>query len=237
MLGAVRKLVDKEFNNFWVRDAFVKEQLAFLAKGSTLLDAGAGSQQFKKYAEHLDYVSQDFNSYKSDETKSFSGLETTYEYGKTDIVGNIWEIDVAGETFDAVLCTEVLEHVPYPIETVKELGRVTKPGGRLILTAPSNCLRHFDPFFFSSGYSDRWYETILPEAGFQIESITPVGDYFSWMKVEVFRTITIRPASALFLLPALVYFKLRRKNAESVASLCMGYHVVATKMTTPNKAL
>lgn len=237
MIRAIKKLVDKEFNNLWVRDEFVKTELARLSKGSKLLDAGAGSQQFRKYASHLDYVSQDFDAYKSDETKSFGGSEALYEYGKTDIVGNIWDIEVPQDSFDAVLCTEVLEHVPYPIETIKELGRVTKLGGRLILTAPTNCLRHFDPFFFSSGFSDRWYETILPEAGFQVEAITPVGDYYSWMKVEVFRTITIRPASALLLLPALLYFKLRRPTPESIASLCMGYHVTATKMTTPGKPL
>jgi len=68
--------------------------------------------------------------------------------------------------FDAILCTEVFEHIPFPIETTKEFARLLKPGGKLILTAPANCLRHMDPYFFYSGFSDRFFEKILGDAGF-----------------------------------------------------------------------
>ena len=40
----------------------------------------------------------------------------------------------AGETFDCVVCLEVLEHVPDPREFVSLLGRVTKPGGVVVLS-------------------------------------------------------------------------------------------------------
>ncbi len=39
--------------------------------------------------------------------------------------------------FDAVLCFESAEHFPHPERLVAELGRVTKPGGTLILTTPN----------------------------------------------------------------------------------------------------
>jgi ubiquinone/menaquinone biosynthesis C-methylase UbiE len=205
------------------------EQLLMLPKGSKLLDAGAGSQQYRKYAQHLDYVSQDFNKYVQDSVPSFAASTDQYEYGATDILGDIWDIDVPDEEFDAVLCTEVLEHIPYPIETIKELTRVLKPNGTLILTAPSNCLRHMDPYFFTSGFSDRWFERILTENELRIQSLDSVGDYYSWIKVELFRTSAKRPLSSVLLLPALLWFKMQRPTKESLATMCMGYFIVAQK--------
>jgi ubiquinone/menaquinone biosynthesis C-methylase UbiE len=229
MISWIRSKIDKEFNNQHLREKFVKEQLRKLPEGSKLLDAGAGSQQYRKYAQHLEYLSQDFNQYVRDTVSSFAAETADYSYGQTDIVGDIWDIDVADSEFDAVLCTEVLEHIPYPIETIKELSRVLKPGGTLILTAPSNCLRHMDPYFFTSGFSDRWFEQILTQNDLTISTLEPVGDYFSWMKVELFRTIAQKRLSSLMLLPALAWFKSQRPTQESVASMCMGYHVVAEK--------
>lgn len=40
-------------------------------------------------------------------------------------------------TFDAVLCFETVEHFPNPERMVSEIGRVTRPGGMLVLTTPS----------------------------------------------------------------------------------------------------
>ena len=230
MLAWLRRRVDKQFNNLWVRSEFVESCLNALPVGSRLLDAGAGGQQFKKVAAHLHSVSQDFTQNTADETSSFAGGLETYEYGQTDIVGDIWDIDVPDESFDAVLCTEVLEHVAYPQDTIRELSRVLRVGGTLVLTAPSNCLRHFDPYYFSSGYSDRFYEEILPKFGLRIDTLVPVGDYFSWLKVEMFRSIVMRPLSGFLLLPALLYFWSRRSTPESQATLCRGYNLDATKV-------
>ena len=41
------------------------------------------------------------------------------------------------DEFDAVLCFETLEHMPNPEEFVREVSRVLKSNGRLILTTPN----------------------------------------------------------------------------------------------------
>ena len=224
----------RRLNNQLVRDEFVVEQLKNIPAGGTILDAGCGSQRYKKYCSHLVYKAQDFGQYKSDQKKMIGSddisIDDEYEYGKLDYVGDIWNIDEKNEVFDAVLCTEVFEHIPYPLETLKELARLLKPGGVLVLTLPSNCLRHMDPYFFYSGFSDRWLEKFLPENGLEITKMETVGDYYSWMAVEVARTAKIHSVVAkLALAPALLYYLLKRKSTQSVDTLCMGYHVLATK--------
>ena len=228
----LRKLVNS-LRNQQKRDEFVRLQLSKIRAGSLILDAGCGSQQYRQYCSHLDYRGQDFGAYAHDEKAGFtdgSGRMGAYEYGKLDYVGDIWHINEKAETFDAILCTEVFEHIPYPIETVKEFTRLLKPGGILIFSAPSNCLRHFDPYFFYSGFSDRWYQKIFSENGFQIKTLEPVGDYYSWLATEVGRTAMSNSLfSKCMLAPAFLYFACKRRTEQSVNTLCSGYHVVARK--------
>jgi SAM-dependent methyltransferase len=44
--------------------------------------------------------------------------------------------------FDALLCTEVLEHVVEPFAAVRELKRIVKVGGYVLITTPLNCRIH-----------------------------------------------------------------------------------------------
>lgn len=231
--SAIKEKLKRELDNQFVRHDFVIAELRKLPANSSILDAGCGSQRYRQYCAHLLYKAQDFGKYIKDEKKSFtdsSGGTEGYRYGELDYVGNIWNIEEADGTFDSILCTEVLEHVPYPNETLKEFGRLLKPGGKLILTAPSNCLRHMDPYYFYSGFSDRWFEKFLSDNGLRIEYMEPVGDYYRWLAVEMARTAHSHSIFAkMALVPAFLYFFNQKKTAASVDALCMGYHVVATR--------
>jgi SAM-dependent methyltransferase len=57
----------------------------------------------------------------------FAGLQ--YEYLQYPI-----HLPYPNDNFDVVVASGVLEHVPFDYESLKELYRVLKPGGRLILT-------------------------------------------------------------------------------------------------------
>ena len=51
-------------------------------------------------------------------------------------VGDINTLPFKDESYDAVICSEVLEHVDSPEDSIKELIRVLKPGGVLALSVP-----------------------------------------------------------------------------------------------------
>ena len=51
-----------------------------------------------------------------------------------DLHGSIDVIPVPDASFDLVLCLQVLEHVPDPAGAVRELHRVVRPGGRVLLS-------------------------------------------------------------------------------------------------------
>lgn len=109
------------------KDAWIKKQLAKLESGKSILDAGAGTLKWKPFCSHLKYTSQDFAQY---DASSDVGLQSEgWEYPKLDIVSDITNIPVPDESFDAVLCTDVLEHLPNPNAALQELVRVTKRGG------------------------------------------------------------------------------------------------------------
>lgn len=229
MLKNIKKYFEGQLN----RDKFVIDQINNIKDGSLILDAGCGNQRYRDFCSRLIYKCQDFGGYSKDVAPSFTdgaGGKIGYKYGEIDYLGNIWNIDEKEKTFDAILCTEVFEHIPYPNETIKEFSRLLKSGGKVIITAPSNCLRHMDPYFFYSGFSDHWYKEILGNNGFKIISIEPVGDYYKWLAIELGRAGWHHGILAkLLLFPAFLYFRLKKPNQRSINTLCLGYYVVAEK--------
>ena len=148
--------------NSEIRDAWVSKTLSALPAGLKLLDAGAGEQRYKKHCSHLEYISQDFCQY--DGTGDKQGLQTgQWDTSKIDIVCDIAHIPLESQSVDCVLCTEVLEHVPDPVAVLKELCRLVKEDGYLIVTAPITSLTHFAPYHFATGFNRYWYEQ--PSAG------------------------------------------------------------------------
>ena len=226
----VRLRAIKRFNKSAERDSFVIREIGKLEPGSKLLDAGAGSQPFRSYCQHLSYFAQDIGEFSTDLERGLASRTSDYVFGNIDYKGDVWQIDEEDNFFDAILCTEVFEHIPYAVDAVNEFFRLLKPEGRLILTAPGNSVRHFDPYYFVSGYSNHWFQRVLGDAGFEDIQIQPIGDYYSWNKIEMYRTIRSHGLfAAIFLLPALIYFGLRRPNESSRATIVQGYHVTAVK--------
>jgi SAM-dependent methyltransferase len=56
------------------------------------------------------------------------------------VEGDIEAMPFAAGSFETVICTEVLEHVPYPQTALAEIRRVLRPGGLLIGSVPARSL-------------------------------------------------------------------------------------------------
>jgi ubiquinone/menaquinone biosynthesis C-methylase UbiE len=220
------------------RESWIRRQLERLPAGWRLLDAGAGEQPYRKYCGHLDYIAQDFAQYVPSQNPAGLHRES-WDYAKLDIVCDLTAIPEPDASFDAVLCAEVLEHVPDPLAAMRELSRLLRRDGVLILTAPFCSLTHLAPYHFASGFNRFWYETHLPALGLQIEEIAASGSYFEYLAQELRRLPELmrRYASRTAGLRERIAKRLlldelagcAASDAGSAELLCYGFHVRGRK--------
>ena len=117
------------------------------------------------------------------------------------VAGNIYSIPIADREADLVVCSEVVEHLTDDARALKELYRILKPGGFLILATPNGApLPHRiawtirgrsrpanpEPAPSTEGSSDsqvhghinvqdsRYWRSALGKAGFAVDAIRPV---------------------------------------------------------------
>jgi ubiquinone/menaquinone biosynthesis C-methylase UbiE len=177
------------------RDAWVAEMASLLPAGSRVLDAGAGKTPYRRHFDHCLYQTHDFAQYQGTQ----EGLMAdSWHYGKIDFVGDIASIPVASESFDVVLCTEVLEHVPEPIAAIAEFSRILRPGGTVLLTAPLGSGAHQEPFHYYGGFTRHFYATMLPRFDIEMVEIHPNGGFFRHYMQETARATDILLSQPIF---------------------------------------
>lgn len=239
-ISKLKKYFTAGNNNLISREAWLKAALKNIAPETKILDAGAGELKYKKFCEHLEYTSQDFGQYNGEGNSE--GLQTkTWDNSKLDIVSDIVNIPVKNSSFGAIMCVEVLEHLPRPEKAIDEFARILEKDGILILTAPFCSLTHFAPFFYQTGFSKYWYEKVLKEKGFLIMEIKANGNYFEYLAQEVKRLTSVaKKYSRLnifmrFLIDVVKYpiifalTYLSKKNRGSEELLCFGFNIIAKK--------
>lgn len=241
-------MIKKKINEFFTkdigtlngfnRDKWIESILLSLPEGSSILDAGAGESKYKKFCGHLKYISQDIAEY--DGQGDGYGIQTeTRDYSNLDIISDITSIPVEDDSFDSVMCIEVFEHLPDPLAALKELKRILKPGGKIIITAPFNSLTHYAPFHYSTGFSKYYYQHHLENYGFERITIQNNGSYFEYLAQEIRRLKSVglkyseSKASIFEKISIYVILRLLRKfqnnDKDSHELLNFGYFVTAIK--------
>lgn len=152
-----------------VIENFVEKSAKKLKEGSKVLDAGAGPCPYKKFFSHCNYESTDY----IDPNKIL------------DFTCKLDDIPKKSESYDAIVCTEVLEHVEYPQKVMNEFHRILKKNGKLFLTVPQEWMLHQEPynFYYFTKYG---LKSLLENAGFKKFTITPKGGYF-WFLADAIR--------------------------------------------------
>jgi SAM-dependent methyltransferase len=143
---------------------FVARQALALAPGARVIDIGAGDAPYRELFELQEYRTLDY--------------EQTLHSGDVDIVGTADAIPVADSVFDAVVCTQVLEHVPDPLAVLFEFHRILRPDGRLIATVPFVWEEHELPHDYFR-FTRAGTETLLTRAGFTDAVVAPRTDAFT----------------------------------------------------------
>lgn len=129
-----------------------------------MLDVGAG---LKPYAPvYSRYFSECISI---DVPYSLHDLDVDF-YGPAD------NLPFEDATYDCVLCTEVLEHLPDPLAAMREISRVLKPGGHAFVTTPFLVSLHEMPYDFYR-YTPSALKDMAEKTGLTTVSIEPKGEY------------------------------------------------------------
>lgn len=156
------------------------------------------------------------------------------ERTNVQIFSPLHEIPFPEGSFDTVLCIAVLEHVINPIEVVKELVRVLKPGGTLVASVPFLQPEHKVPTDYQR-YTHDGLEVLFRNEGLCIVENQPIFTVYhtlywiaeEWLKLkQTLRYKLIRRS----MLPVLAFMAKRSQTvSETTAS---AFRVIARKPET-----
>jgi len=128
-----------------------------------ILDIGCGRQPYRSWVKT---------------TGKYIGLDIDQANNILDVVSTSVVLPFEADSFDTVLCFEVLEHVPQPFSTFAEITRVLKPGGILLLTTPQSWRLHEAPYDFFR-YTRFGLQHLAEYHGLVVETIMPHGGVWS----------------------------------------------------------
>ena len=103
----LRRLLEKRFN--WMND--------YISEDSVGLEVGCGTGVSKEFIKSKNYIITDFADNPWLDATNIDALNTGYP----------------DETFDFVVSSNMIHHVPYPVRFFDEMYRILKPGGVLLV--------------------------------------------------------------------------------------------------------
>ena len=157
------------------------------------------------------------------------------------------QIPVEDQRYDAVILTQVLEHLPDPKLVLKELNRVLKPGGKLYLTAPLFYPEHEQPYDFFR-YTQFSLDMLCKHAGFEIEEIDWLEGYFGTLSFQLEQAANKMPwkpsqspatwlgapillgLRPLFMVLSLWFARLDLRKKITTHGQCKNYALIAKKV-------
>jgi len=125
-----------------------------------ILDVGCGTMPYKKYFHGCIL----YDGLEIDQPRSHSNSCATYFYDGINF-------PMENNSYDAVICSQVLEHSFAPETLISEVVRVLKPGGTFYLSIPFMWPEHEQPYD-SQRYTSFGLSAILHKNGLQISSIS-----------------------------------------------------------------
>src|SRR5438067_5841980 len=123
-------------------------------RGKTL-DVGCGQKPYQRLFASPEYIGLELDTPVNRDSKRAD----FYYDGKT--------FPFSANTFDSIVCNQVIEHVPDPHAFLSEIRRVLKMDGTLLLTVPFVWDEHEQPHDYSR-YSSFGMRHLLHTQGFRV---------------------------------------------------------------------
>jgi SAM-dependent methyltransferase len=143
--------------------AFLSEEVERLPDAERVLDASAGSRPYAAIFQRQRYESCD--------------VPGGFYPGRHDFEAFLEAIPRPDATYGAVILTQVLEHVPDPEAVLREIHRVLKPGGKLLLTVPLTAPLHGEPWNFFQ-FTQYGIAELAWRTNFQLARCEKIGGAF-----------------------------------------------------------
>ncbi|MGH2662613.1 MAG: class I SAM-dependent methyltransferase [Actinomycetota bacterium] len=132
-----------------------------------LLDVGCGVMPFRRYVDRL--------------VSTYHASDREARVPDLDFLSDVQSrLPIRPNTYDLVLCSQVLEHVPDPSKAIAEMARVLRPSGVLVLSAPHLSRLHEEPFDYYR-FTRHALVSLLEHHGFEELEIVPAGSLFSFL--------------------------------------------------------
>ncbi|MBI2273898.1 MAG: class I SAM-dependent methyltransferase [Bacteroidetes bacterium] len=133
-----------------------------------LMDFGCGSKPYQSLFTNVSaYVGLDY-----------AGEGHSHEEESIDVYYDGKTIPFENESFDSVLSSEVFEHLFALQQLLPEIARVTKKGGKFLITCPFVWEEHEIPVDYAR-YTRFALKDMLEANGFEIEVIDKNGHFLS----------------------------------------------------------
>ncbi len=194
------------------------------------IDVGSGSAKYRELITKFSskYITVDNLSSKY----QFSGSESC----KPDVIADIMDLPFSKDEFDTVICTEVLEHVSDPFLLFKELSRVLKPSGYLLLSSGWMAPYHKEPEDYWR-FSPAAYRLLCEKNNLEIVEIIKQGGFFSCIlyfirrNIELNGGVRIKKITSFFLKPVIILEKIVEKMDNLVKTEdSIGHLIIAKKL-------
>lgn len=204
----------------------VKKFSAKIKKTDKILDVGCGLKPYRKVFKTKEYIGIDidFGGHPNDQ----KNVDHFYD-GET--------IPYEQQTFDNILCTQVLEHTIKPETTIKEMSRVIKTNGLLFISMPFIYPEHEIPFDFQR-YTKYKHIKLLTENNFSIVQIKKTtgfwGTFGQVFVVYIFESIKFRASFlktvlSIFILGPIQIFSIILDILFIKSGPTMDYVIIARK--------
>ena len=152
--------------NTRIRARIIFKELAIIEKENLDIGCGDGIFSIELAKRGCGVVGVDLNVKSVNYAKYFSKRSEV----KIDfLVGDACHLPFANESFDIILCSEVLEHIKDDKGAIREIERVLKQNGLLILTVPSDKASPY-PGHVRCGYSLYEISSKLTKSGIKRSS-------------------------------------------------------------------